>query len=433
MAVRFYLPSTGTSPLASLAVASGWSGSVANFGRGPLERSKATNTALSSQAASFLSTANRADCWRQWTSEPLTEPYSFTGSHTASLVMRCVESASQVDAHIACVVRVVSGDGATVRGTLLSHLTTSTEYSTTASTRILNALTLSAVSALAGDRIVVELGSYGVTPSTAGTATLRYGTPTATSDFALTANLTTDLVPWLELSATPNFDTVAEAGSASVTVAASGAEHVLKGEDGTVAVSVAASGADHVTKGVAGTASVTTTAQATAQATHAHYGAASVALTATGDVDTNLAKTENGTATLAVAASGSETVTRSEAAAVTVAVTATAAERVTHAMYGAASVSVAATASAGLTANAEGTSTLAVAASAATGLLRPAAGAVAFAVAASGVWALHVGESGRSRFFVTASTTGEVGYEGGIPPQYLQSFIYAPGVLNYGR
>ncbi len=433
MAVRFYLPSTGTSPLPSLAVASGWSGSVANFGRGPLERSKATNTALASQAAVFLSTANRADAWRQWTSEPLTEPYSFTGSHTASLVMRCVESVAQVDAHIACVVRVVSGDGATVRGTLLSHLTASTEYATTASTRILSALTLSAVSALAGDRIVVELGSYGVTPSTAGTATLRYGTPSATADFALTANLTTDLVPWLELSATPNFDTVAEAGSASFSIAASGHQHLTAGESGTAALSVAATGHEQVTKAERGSATATLTATAATHVTHVLYGATTVTLAATGDVDTNLAKSLAGTASLAIAASGAETLTKAESGAVTATVTATGTARAVHALYGAAGIGVAATAALGLTATADGTAGLAVAADAATGVLRPLAATGALAVAATGTALLELGESGRARFFITASNSGELAYSGGIPPALLQTYIYAPGVLNYGR
>lgn len=208
MATRFYLPASGTSPLASQAVDSTWEGSASTFFRAPLGTSK-TNTALTNFAAVFGSTATRQDCWAQWASEPLSRCHRFTTADTISMVVRGLEDNAAVDGHLAYVVRVVSGDGSVVRGTLATYMATSTELTTSALTRIHNARAFAgSVIAFAGDRIVVEIGSHGVTPSTSYNLTWRFGDPTGTSDFALTAGLTTDLCPWVEFSQTLSFGSI---------------------------------------------------------------------------------------------------------------------------------------------------------------------------------------------------------------------------------
>ena len=119
--------------------------------------------------------------------------------------MRCKEANYAANAHLAYIARVVSGDGATVRGVLKSQTGFASEWSTMAATRIFSAAALAAVEAQAGDRIVIEVGATSWSGSNAYLLTMRYGDPTATDDFELTAALTTDLCPWVELSPTLSF------------------------------------------------------------------------------------------------------------------------------------------------------------------------------------------------------------------------------------
>jgi hypothetical protein len=145
----------------------------------------------------------------QFQSPVLTEAYNWTTADTVSMVIKCAESAAQVDSHLAYVVRVVSGDGATIRGVIGLFHATSTEFPTsiaTIATRIHDARVdgASNFSSQVGDRIIVEIGVHGVTPSLAQVQ-MNLGDPSATGDYALTAGLTTDLCPWVELSRTVVF------------------------------------------------------------------------------------------------------------------------------------------------------------------------------------------------------------------------------------
>lgn len=133
---------------------------------------------------------------RQFVSAPI-PPQRIIG--TVSLVIRCVESNIDANATLAVVVKVVSQDGGTVRGTLFSTFNTDTEFGTTAATRIVNAVAVTALTTQPGDRLVVEIGAHAAAPATAQTYAMRMGN-NAASDFALTSGLTTDLNPWVELS-----------------------------------------------------------------------------------------------------------------------------------------------------------------------------------------------------------------------------------------
>jgi hypothetical protein len=134
----------------------------------------------------------------QFISEPLL-PRRFITSDTISVVIRELESALTANAHLAYSLRLLSGGGGTVRGTLDSRFTTSTEMAASAKTNIFNARALVAMTAQPGDILVFEVGAFASAPTAATTATQRFGN-SATSDFALTAGLTTDLNPWVELS-----------------------------------------------------------------------------------------------------------------------------------------------------------------------------------------------------------------------------------------
>lgn len=209
MATRFYLPSAGTAPLASLARDSGWTQptSGVSAARLPMDIQK-TNTALTTTTITEPSTSTNDWCWWQFQSRPISGSFSFTTSHTFSMVVgQCAETSNGGNAHLAYSIRVVSNDGSTIRGVLKSSYTTITEYALVASaaTRIIASGVLAAnVSASDGDRIILEIGIHGVTPA-AENMQMRIGDPIATADFALTSGLTTDLCSWAELSATVPF------------------------------------------------------------------------------------------------------------------------------------------------------------------------------------------------------------------------------------
>lgn len=158
----------------------------------------------------------------QFTSDPI-PAQKIIGSF--AIVMRALESATTANVNLAFVVKVVSQDGQTTRGTLWDATTgVDTEFGTTASTRQTLGANVTSVTTQPGDRIVVEIGAHAAAPTAATTYTMRQGTSAAT-DFARTSGLTTNLNPWCEfgqdLFATPfnnyQFPKCVSAGVISVT------------------------------------------------------------------------------------------------------------------------------------------------------------------------------------------------------------------------
>jgi len=202
MATRLYLPSSGTPPLSSLAVNTNWE-LTNGLVRLPCFTSK-QNTALATTQMTWPATVTQQWCWWQFQSDVLQAAYNWTTADTVSMVIgKCAETTTSGDTHLAYVVRVVSGDGSVIRGVIGLYHATSTEFPLMASaaTRIHSARTngATAFSSQAGDRIIIEIGLHGVTPA-AELTQMRIGDPSTTGDFALTAGLTTDLCPWVELS-----------------------------------------------------------------------------------------------------------------------------------------------------------------------------------------------------------------------------------------
>ena len=203
MATRFYLPLSGAAPT-SPTVSTMWDGNCSAFARYMAVTTK-VNSALANVVALFGFTGTRQICWHQWVSDTLDVDQTISG--TMSAVVRGLENATNADLHLAVSIRVLQGDTSTLRGVLRNQGATVTEYVTTAATRIHNALAVTSVNALAGDRIAIEVGFHGLTPAPGATGTLRFGDPTGTADFALTSGLTTDLCPWVQLSANITFGT----------------------------------------------------------------------------------------------------------------------------------------------------------------------------------------------------------------------------------
>lgn len=221
MATRFYLPSSGAAPVTPT-LGSGWEVTT-GYTTGPAPTTK-SNTAITtvSGVQKGSTVANNDRLGRVFVSDRIAAQ-TITG--TFSAVISALESATTADMWFQVMIRVLSEDGTTVRGTLYAGSTATSasatttvenaEYGTTFSTRIKSAIALSSVAASAGDRISIEIGIRGAGTTSTDTFSHRYGDATATADFALTAALTTSLDPWVELSQTLTFMPVVSAGAAA--------------------------------------------------------------------------------------------------------------------------------------------------------------------------------------------------------------------------
>jgi len=199
MASRFWLVDQGTPPI-SPAFDAGWEQTgQADRKRLLLKRKSESIVALANSTNITVPITTTQDILcRQFISDPFVS-VSLVG--TVSLVIRCSESATTANVTLAAVLKIVDQFGNTPR-TLFSTFNTDTEFAAAGSdaTRIVNAQAITTTTLLAGDRLVLELGGHAAGPTAATTYLMRFGNA-ATSDFALTSALTTDLNPWLELSA----------------------------------------------------------------------------------------------------------------------------------------------------------------------------------------------------------------------------------------
>lgn len=141
---------------------------------------------------------------RQYVSDPLKAQ---TISGTAIAQIRCQVTNTLANASPAILVKVVSGDGSTTRGTLFSEfsddISGSVEFSSTMTNRTFPAsgtATLSAVAAQLGDRIVVEIGCrYNTTAGGTRTMTHSFGDNSG-SDLPENNTETNPFNPWIEFS-----------------------------------------------------------------------------------------------------------------------------------------------------------------------------------------------------------------------------------------
>jgi len=203
-ASRFYFHASGaiatpTNP----AFDAGWE-QTGQAVRLPMDRKpqQGPQTALANSATITvpITTTQQILC-HQFVSNEVFLPVRLDASVTFSMVMRTIESSASANAFLAYVLRAVSVDGGTFLGTLASSMTNAgTEYGTAAATRIFSAIVLTATTLSEPWRLVIDLGAHAQAPAAGASYTHRPGT-SAASDFALTSGLTTDLNPWLELSA----------------------------------------------------------------------------------------------------------------------------------------------------------------------------------------------------------------------------------------
>lgn len=161
-----------------------------------------TGTATTVGIAETSGTTNYDVLLARFVSDPLQSDTSFTTSDTVQWILGIKESSNSLNGYYHVHVYVTTGDSDTARGTLLTDNIGGTEFTTTATGRGEGAKTLSAVSALAGDRVVVEVGYQAKNTSTTSfTGTLNYGATGATDLVQGNTSVTTN-PGWIEFSPT---------------------------------------------------------------------------------------------------------------------------------------------------------------------------------------------------------------------------------------
>jgi len=194
---RFYLPASGAAEV-SPSFNSSWN-KTSDADRIRCVTTKINTTMASKTSSENVSTNPYDFLTRQYVSDPVAGQ---TISGTVKAQIRAQESNNAANFNRAIVIYVVSNDGATVRGTLLSILGGGSEYSNSALTnRNFPASTaLSSVTAQNGDRIVIEIGTDSTNTSTTNrTATHSFGDDSSTD---LPEDETTKSAdnPWVEFS-----------------------------------------------------------------------------------------------------------------------------------------------------------------------------------------------------------------------------------------
>lgn len=174
MSTRFYFSPRPANPTGNtITPSSGWEhatiGTIPSTGAlvaDPLDQAVAVSQ---SNAQTAVTTAvNPADVLLgQFVSDPLPAQ---TLSGTFSIVVQMMETTADDDGVLQVIIRVVSNDGLTVRGTAYAGVTTTTVSTTTTAanyellttgltTRFLEGVSLTNTTVQAGDRIVVEVGA----------------------------------------------------------------------------------------------------------------------------------------------------------------------------------------------------------------------------------------------------------------------------------
>lgn len=197
MATRFYLADQGT-PAQSPSPSASWNLTTGFDRKLMLMKSQQSSiVTIAAVTTTVPITTTQEILQRQWISQPI-PPQLFLG--TLSCSVQCLESAATANVTASLIVRVISQDGGTVRGTLLSALNYAAEFanaSTTTRTRA--AVAVTTVATQPGDVIVAEFGGHAAGPTGAGTYSLRWGNSAAADNSAADGS-STDSNPWLEFS-----------------------------------------------------------------------------------------------------------------------------------------------------------------------------------------------------------------------------------------
>ena len=205
MATRFYFHGGSFVPSISPAYDSEWD-RVNNAVRRLMSPSKLASISGTYSDLEGTSTSPYDILARQLISRPLKAQ---TISGTVKGQLRCSESNAAADMCAALVIKVVSGDGSVVRGTLLRYFPANltSEYSTSLTNRYFPPETsVTPVTAQEGDVLVIELGTRAFNTSiTQYIFYLHFLDDPNIGDLPVDQTTQTELCPWIEFSADIQF------------------------------------------------------------------------------------------------------------------------------------------------------------------------------------------------------------------------------------
>ncbi|HJS83611.1 MAG TPA: hypothetical protein VJ742_12330 [Nitrososphaera sp.] len=230
-ATRLYLPSAGSTAITPGFDSSWESTTSAGRHHAALDPS---GTPMADRGQSESSSSSSYDVlWKQYISPPLNGAQTISGSINGAIKSR--ESNADANMRAQMLVKVVSNDGSTVRGTALAHNTaalTAEEFVTTGTNAKFPFLyptygeALTSVNAQDGDRILIEVGYRAHNTTTSSrTGTGRFGDNNSTLNtsnntydhYLADTSETADYNPWIEFSQKLNFTmTVASYSSGGV-------------------------------------------------------------------------------------------------------------------------------------------------------------------------------------------------------------------------
>jgi hypothetical protein len=201
-ATRFYLPSTNTAEITTIGFDAGWGNTTAADQIRLNKPGIKINSAMTDKVGTSVNTAISVLC-RQYVSDPIAAQ---TIIGTVKGQVRGYEGNANHDSVSAIGIRIVSNNGATVRGTLEAitypTLLATNEYGLSIANRYtpISSTALSSVTAQSGDRIVIEIGyhRYGTTP--AGSSTLNFGDNGAIDLPEDQTTTSATMEPWIEFS-----------------------------------------------------------------------------------------------------------------------------------------------------------------------------------------------------------------------------------------
>lgn len=202
MATRFYFPSSGTSAI-SPAVDAAWDG-TGTFGFAHRD-CVTTKTSTANNVGVSNNDSDNADhdvCVIQFISPAIAA--QTISAQTIKSQFLCNEISANSNVFFAICIRVLSNDGTTVRGTVLSLTRDGTEMLNTGYQNRRFSATSSSVSASDNDRIVIEIGGGG-DPLTGGLDFAILLGDSAGTDLAEDDTTTTQNDPWVEFANTITF------------------------------------------------------------------------------------------------------------------------------------------------------------------------------------------------------------------------------------
>lgn len=199
MTIRFYLPTTGT-PSITPSFDGGWN-QTTNADRIEMVTSKISSSFVNKTEAETNATSGWTVLWRQFISVEQWEAYSFTGSDTWKLQLRCMEDNALANDYLYIIAKVVQSDG-TIRGTLISAVVDGSEFVKTTYTNRSMSGSCQTISMQDSDHILLEIGYQANNTKTAPYIGGAEFGDNSGSDLPEDDSSTSQFCPWLELSST---------------------------------------------------------------------------------------------------------------------------------------------------------------------------------------------------------------------------------------